>query len=293
MKVRLVFFLFLFLFTAIIVKLFYLQVISPFQTNNSSGGLNIINPERGIIYDRNMLPLVLNQAKYRLYAEPKKIDNKSELIDKISSTLEVEESTIEARIKDEKDWVSVITGLDTNSKKKIEELKLDGIGFEDEYHRYYPEASLSAHLLGFVGKNTDGENIGYFGLEGYYNKDLAGLPGLIKTERDLLGKYIFIGNQQKIEAENGRNLVLTVDKSVQEIAKSKLLAGIEKYKAKEGCIIIADPRNMEILAMVCLPDYDLEKYYEFSEEYFLNNSISNVYEPGSTFKPFIMAAAIE
>lgn len=293
MKVRLVFFLFLFLFTAIIVKLFYLQVISPYQSSNSSGGLNIINPERGIIYDRNMLPLVLNQAKYRLYAEPKKIDNKSELIDKISSTLEVEESTIEARINDEKDWVSVITGLDTDSKKKIEELKLDGIGFEDEYHRYYPEASLSAHLLGFVGKNTDGENIGYFGLEGYYNKDLAGLPGLIKTERDLLGKYIFIGNQQKIEAENGRNLVLTIDKSVQEIAKSKLLEGIEKYKAKDGCIIIADPNNMEILAMVCLPDYDLEKYYEFSDEYFLNNSISNVYEPGSTFKPFIMAAAIE
>ncbi|MEX1052693.1 MAG: hypothetical protein WEC80_02495, partial [Patescibacteria group bacterium] len=249
MKIRIVFFIFLFIFVSIIVKLFYLQVISPYQTNNSANSLNKIMPERGIIYDRNLQPLVLNQAKYRLYAEPKIIESKDEVIEKISDVLDIDESTIAARIDDSKDWVSVITGLDTESKEKLEALKLKGLGFEDEYYRYYPEASLSAHILGFVGKNEGGDNVGYFGLEGYYNKDLSGLPGLIRTEKDLLGKYIFIGNQQKIEAEDGRNLVLTIDKSVQEIAKSKLLDGIERYKASEGCVIIADPNNMEILAM--------------------------------------------
>ncbi len=293
MKIRLVFFLFIFLFIAIIAKLFFLQVISPYQTNKLGGNLNKIIPERGVIYDRNMHPLALNQNKYRLFAEPKKIKDKNLLINTINEISNIDAATIEARIDDSKDWVSITSGLDKSEKEQIEKFKFKGIGFEDEFNRYYPEASLSAHLLGFVGKNKDGDNIGYFGVEGYYNKDLSGLPGIIKTEKDLLGRYIFIGNQKKIDAENGRNLVLTIDKSVQEIAKEKLLDGLDRYKAKDGCVIIANPKNMEILAMVCLPDYDLEKYYDFSEEFFINNAISLVYEPGSTFKPLIMAAALE
>lgn len=293
MKIRLVFFLFIFLFIAIIAKLFFLQVISPYQTNKLGGNLNKIIPERGVIYDRNMLPLALNQNKYRLFAEPKKIKDKETVTNTISEISNIDIATIEARIDDTKDWVSITSGIDKSAKEQIERYKFKGIGFEDEFNRYYPEASLSAHLLGFVGKDKGGDNIGYFGVEGYYNKDLSGLPGIIKTEKDLLGRYIFIGNQKKIDAENGRNLVLTIDKSIQEIAKDKLLDGLDKYKAKDGCVIIANPKNMEILAMVCLPDYDLEKYYDFSEEFFINNAISLVYEPGSTFKPLIMAAALE
>ncbi len=293
MKIRLVFFLFLSLFLAIITKLFFLQVVSPYQTNKTGGNLNKIIPERGIVYDRNMHPLALNQNKYRLFAEPKKIKDKDLLINTLSEISNIDVATIEARIDDSKDWVSITNGLSKDVKEQIEGFKFKGLGFEDEFNRYYPEASLSAHLLGFVGKNKDGDNVGYFGVEGYYNKDLSGLPGINKTDKDLLGRYIFIGNQKKIEAENGRNLVLTIDKSVQEIAKEKLLDGLDRYKAKDGCVIIANPKNMEILAMVCLPDYDLEKYYEFSEDFFINNAISLVYEPGSTFKPLIMAAALE
>ena len=293
MKIRLVFFLFIFLFTAIIIKLFFLQVLTPYQTNKLGGNLNKIIPERGVIYDRNMNPLALNQNKYRLFAEPKKIKDKDLIANTISEFSNIDIATIEARIDDSKDWVSITSGIDKSVKEQIERFKFKGIGFDDEFNRYYSEASLSAHVLGFVGKNKDGENIGYFGVEGYYNKDLSGLPGIIKTEKDLLGRYIFIGNQKKIDAENGRSLVLTIDKSIQEIAKEKLLDGLDRYKAKDGCVIIADPKNMEILAMVCLPDYDLEKYYEFSDEFFINNATSLVYEPGSTFKPLIMAAALE
>ena len=293
MKIRIVFFLFLILFIAIVIKLFFLQVITPYSLNTSNRNLNIIKPERGLIYDRNMLPLVINQNKYKIYAEPKKIKDKNILIKTLSEIFQIDEATLEARIDDSKDWVSITSGISKEDKVKLERYKFKGIGFEDESQRFYPEASLSAHLLGFVGKNKDGNNLGYFGLEGYYNKDLSGLPGIIKTEKDLLGRYIFIGNQKKINAENGRNLVLTIDKSIQEIAKVKLQEGLDKYQAKDGCIIIADPTNMEILAMVCLPDYDLEKYYDFSNETFTNNAISLVYEPGSTFKPLIMAAALE
>jgi cell division protein FtsI/penicillin-binding protein 2 len=170
---------------------------------------------------------------------------------------------------------------------------IKGLGFDEEYQRYYPEASLAAHLVGFVGKDKDGGDVGYFGVEGYYDKDLKGLSGLVKTERDVFGRPILIGTQEKLSSENGRDVLLTVDKPVQEIVKSKLKAGVEKYGAKDGCVIVANPKTMEILALSCLPDFDADKYYNFSQDHFKNPAISNVYEPGSTFKPLIVASAIE
>ena len=96
-----------------------------------------------------------------------------------------------------------------------------------------------------------------------------------------------------VEAENGRDLVLTIDKNIQEISKKRLLEGLEKYQAKKGCVITADPKTMAILSLVCLPDYDLEKYYLFNENFYKNLAIADLYEPGSVFKPLIVAAALE
>ncbi|OGK26396.1 hypothetical protein A3D76_05250 [Candidatus Roizmanbacteria bacterium RIFCSPHIGHO2_02_FULL_37_9b] len=122
---------------------------------------------------------------------------------------------------------------------------------------------------------------------------MFGLPGILKSDRDLLGRPILIGTQQKLDSENGRDLFLTIDKPVQEIIKTRLRKGLEKYKAKEGCILLVNPQTLEVLALSCLPDFDVEHYYNFSEEFFKNPAISNLYEPGSTFKPLILAAALE
>jgi len=119
------------------------------------------------------------------------------------------------------------------------------------------------------------------------------LPGGYKSERDLFGQPIIIGTQERIEPENGRDLYLTIDKSIQAIAKKKLLQGLDQYQAKEGCVLIADPATMEMLASVCLPDFDLDQYYNFTEDFYKNPTISNLYEPGSIFKPLVMAAALE
>jgi cell division protein FtsI/penicillin-binding protein 2 len=292
MKIRLIFFIFVLSILAVILKLFYIQILSPSISLNKDLGFTKLIPERGLIYDRNKLPLVLNQTKYKLYAEPKKMKEKEEIVEKIDKVLKIGSATLEAKIDDSKIWVSVTSGIPKEDKKKIENMKLKGIGFEDEPFRFYPEASLAAHLLGFVGKNSQGDNVGYFGIEGYYDKDLSGLSGFIRTEKDLLGRYIFIGNQEKVESENGRNLILTIDKAVQGIIKQKLKDGLERYKAEKGCVIVADPNSMEILGLSCLPDFDLEKYYKFSESFFVNDAISSVYEPGSIFKPLIVAAAL-
>ncbi len=291
-KARLLLFAFLLAYSAILLRLLYIQVLNPIESGDYLR-TSRIQPERGRIFDRNLQPIATNQTKYRLFVEPKKIKDAEVLKVRLSKALGVEEASIAARLDLTKDWVSLYTGLPQDKKDKIDALKLAGIGFETEPGRYYPEGSSSAHVLGFVGKDQEGENIGYFGIEGFYDRDLAGLPGLIRSDLDLVGRPIFLGTQEKIEPENGRDLVLALDKSVQEIIKRKLVAGVEKYGAKEGCIIVAQPYTLEILGLACVPDFDPELYYDYDGSFYKNQAISSLYEPGSTFKPLIMAAGIE
>lgn len=293
MKIKLLFILFLCFYLVIIGRLFFIQILFPFKPDKDLYLKTAkLTPERGKIYDVNKNPLVLNQNSYLLYLEPKKITDKFKLTHLLSESLGIKEASLEAKIDQTKDYQVISSGLTDDKKNEIEKIKLPGIGFEYQMRRLYPEASLSAHLIGFVGKDNNNEDVGYFGLEGYYDKDLKGMPGFLESERDIIGRPIYIGIQNRVKAENGRDLILTIDKTVQEIVKRKLLTGIEKYRAKQGCIIVANPYTMAIIAMNCLPDYDEEKYYQFSENYFKNSAISSAYEPGSIFKPLIMAAAI-
>jgi cell division protein FtsI (penicillin-binding protein 3) len=291
-RIRFFLILFLFLFLIIFLRLFQLQIL-----NHSSSKIfdylaeRKILPERGRIFDRLSNPLVLNNNSYLFYFEPKKINDPPQTIKKISTILEINEASLSSKFNKEKDWVAV-TMVTKEKKEEIEKLKISGLGFDYVLKREYPEASLAAHLLGFVGKNYQGEDIGYFGIEGYYNKDLSGLPGFIQSEKDLLGRPILIGKQEMVEPENGRDLILTIDKNIQGMIKEKLKKGMERYQAESGCVIAADPFSMAILALVCLPDYDPKNYFLFSEEYFKNPAISDLYEPGSVFKPLIMAAAL-
>jgi len=293
MRLKLIFIAFLVVFLLIIGKLFYLQILNPYTAQDELYlKTRKILPQRGKIYDRLGQPLAVNITNYLLYFEPKKVTDKYVFTKKVEDILQIEEATISAKLDSNKDWIAVKT-VDKDTKTKLEATQLAGIGFENKNNRYYPEASLSAHLLGIVGKTDLGDDVGYFGVEGFYDKDLAGLPGLLKSDRDLLDKPILIGTQEKIDPEDGRDLYLTIDKSVQKIVKNKLLQALETYKFKEGCVIVANPYTMEILALSCLPDFDLDKYYEFSDSYFKNQAISDLYEPGSIFKPLIVAAGIE
>jgi len=291
-RIKITYFLFLCLFLLIIVKLFYLQFLNQKSSTDYYLKTNKISAERGRIFDINGLPLAVNKTNFLLFVEPKKIKDKDYLIEKIDNVLEMDQASLSALIDMKKNWAA-ITVIDEQTKNKIKNFNLAGLGFEERTQRYYPEASLAAHLLGFVGKDINGEDVGYVGAEGFYNKELAGMPGVIKTERDLLNRPILIGTQEKVDSEDGRDLYLTIDKTVQEITKTELNNGMERYRAAKGCAIVADPQSMKILALSCLPDFDVEKYYEFSEEHFKNTAISDLFEPGSIFKPLIMAAALE
>lgn len=291
-KLRLLFFGFLAVFCIVILRLFFIQVLHP-DLQHDYLSTRKLQPERGKIYDRNGEPIVMNQILYHLFFEPQLIKEKEKTTLSIANILKVDEASISSRIDTTKTWTSVFGNITKQDRDSILKLNLPGMGFDEQWSRYYPDASIAAHLAGFVGKNDDGIDVGRSGVEGFYDKDLGGLPGLIRSDLDLQGRPIFLGTQERIDPENGRDLYLTIDKSVQMLVKEKLAAGLEKYEAKEGCAIIANPNTMEILALSCLPDYDPTTYYKFSNGVFRNAAISDAYEPGSTFKPLVMAAGIE
>jgi len=290
---RLLLYFFILCLAVIVGRLFLIQILFANTYSADYTTTEKISAERGKVLDRNHDPIAINQTKYLLYARPQEIKNKDEVVEKIDENLHIGEATISARINETKQWTAVASNVEKEIKEKFESMSISGIGFEPQRERFYPEASLAAHLIGFVGKDEKGEQVGYFGVEGYYDRDLAGLSGVLKSERDLFNRPIFSGDQEKVAAQDGRTIVLTIDKSVQLIIKKNLEDAVEQYKAKSGCVIAVKPKTMEVLGLSCLPDFDPTNYYDFSEDVFVNWTISSGYEPGSTFKPLVMAAAIE
>jgi len=190
-------------------------------------------------------------------------------------------------------WIPLKNRVDRALREKIEALEIAGLDFQEEEVRDYPEASSAAHLLGFVGKDDEGADKGYFGLEGYYDLSLGGKHGFKSGEANALGIPIIFGENKESTAIRGASLVTYVDKTIQLIAERQLARGIEKYGALSGNIIVVRPRDGAILAMASLPSYDPDNYFEYGDEFFRNPVISDGFEPGSIFKPIIMAAGID
>ncbi len=189
-------------------------------------------------------------------------------------------------------WVSLGWKVDSETKRKLDALKVVGLGFDQTTGRFYPEGSSSAQLLGFVGSNVYGSETGYFGLEGFYDGELRGKKGIITEEKDALGLPILIGEFNSKDPKTGKTLVLNIDRTIQYIVESKLKAAVEKYKAKGGSAVVMDPKTGNILAMASFPSYDPIKPTKFSNEVFRNPITADGYEPGSTFKVLVMSAGI-
>ena len=157
----------------------------------------------------------------------------------------------------------------------------------------YPEASISAHLSGFVGQNNDGLATGYFGLEGFYDRSLSGKPGKLIQEVDALNRPITIVGQNRIPPQNGNELPTSVNRAIQYIAWQKLKDGIEKYGASSGTVTIMDPVSGQILAMVSFPSYDPRDFSSYDPSLYKNPIVADAFEPGSIFKTVVMAAALD
>lgn len=190
-------------------------------------------------------------------------------------------------------WIPIARKLTQEERWQLEALNINNLFFEEEQVRLYPEASMSAHLLGFVGSNEQGKDTGLYGLEGYYQTELSGRPGIIKQEKDAFNQPILFGQFQKQNQKDGRRLQLYLDKSLQFLVEKKLDNALEKYQAKAGSVTVMDPYSGAILAMASRPSYDPSEFTRYSPELYLNPVIADAFEPGSIFKVFVMAAALE
>ncbi len=248
---------------------------------------------------------VLRNTVWQITANPKQIKGAPDitaqklspfLVDNPASTASVSAETqkiYNLLSKTDVSWVSIASKVGDSVKKNIQALGLPGINFTEDEGRFYPEASSAAQLLGFVGKDEGGNNIGYFGLEGYYNLPLSGKPGFVAQEKDAKGTPILLGGTKEVSAINGIDITTSVDKRIQLLIEKNLADGISKYGARGGSITIMDPTTGAILGMAGFPSFDPAKYQEYGNEVFRNPVISNSFEPGSIFKVLVMAAGLD
>ncbi|MBI2415002.1 penicillin-binding protein 2 [candidate division WWE3 bacterium] len=198
-------------------------------------------------------------------------------------------------------WVASEHYLTEEQKTLIQSKNFAGVGFELEPRRYYPENTLASHVLGFVAKNENGEEQGYFGIEGNLNGDLRGKPGRILEQKDATGSTILVGGYTKVDPIDGRNVVLSINRAIQFLVEKKLQEGVKRYKALSGSVIVMDPSTGDVLAMANFPTYNPAKFndedtLESTTEYKVerrNLALSETYEPGSVVKPVTISAGID
>src|SRR5260221_893639 len=292
-----VFAFFLFSFLAIWVKLGYYQIAKAEELSamgQAQYALHLeIPPHRGEIQTSDTFPIVTNKISYLVYANPKEIKDTGKAATELSPLINSDIASISAQLSLDRVWVPLQANIDTSVKEQIDTLHIPGVGFQETSTRYYPEASLAAQLVGFVGKDSLGADKGYFGLEGYYDRQLRGRIGQTTIIHDAFGKPVLAKLTENSGQQDGRTLILTIDRSMQFLLEKKLTDGIQTYGARSGMAAIMDPESGGILAMASFPSFDPKEYWKFDQTSYKNPFITDTYEPGSTFKPLVMSAAFD
>ncbi len=285
-------------FLSIIFRLFYWQILRGDHLRSQATSQYyqefLLPSKRGNILANDNKPLAMNQIARLIYAEPKKVKDPDKIAGMVASILSLDKQEIRTKLSDQsRVWTSLAHRVEFSKSELLKEFLSLGLGFEDEPMRFYPEASMAAHLLGFVGYDDQGRDKGYFGLEGYYDRELTGKSGKLQVEKDAKGSTILIANSMRLEPEDGRTLVLWLDKTIQRAVEERLSEAIAKYGAKEGSVVVLDPKTGGIIAMAHVPSYDPSQYSMYTKDLYKNPIVNSSYEPGSTFKTLIMAAALE
>lgn len=293
---RLLFLGFLGFFALIVARLFWWQIVLGDELKSKAESQYFetltLPAQRGEIFTSDGFPLVANETAYQVYAEIKKITDPL-FASKLAGIFDVPQASISAKLLPDLYWVALAHKVPQDKVDELKKLNLDGLGWSPEPRRFYPEASSAAALLGFVGSDINGQDKGYFGLEGFYDLELKGRAGSLRQEKDVRGAPILLGGQSEEQASDGRSLGLYLDRSVQFIVENKLRDAVKRYGAKQGSAVVMDPATGGILSMASFPSYDPENFNQFSEDLYKNPVVSDSYEPGSTFKVLTLAAAMD
>ena len=288
-------------FSAIVVRLFQLQIIDNEKYLALADAEQMkrfeIPAQRGLIYamdGKTPTKLVMNESIYTVFADPQMIkdDEKSEIISKIkevagSNVRDGFESLLD---KKESRYQILATKISRKQAEMIKESDFTGIGFQETSQRVYPEGQLASQVLGFV--NSEG---GQYGIEGALNDELSGKDGQLKTVTDVSGVPLTIGSRDiDTPAEDGKNVVLSIDRNIQAQAEKILKNKLESSGAKDGSVIVMDPQTGKVMAMANYPTYNPAEFSTVTNaSVFTNGTTTSAYENGSVIKSLTMAIGID
>jgi cell division protein FtsI (penicillin-binding protein 3) len=262
-------------------------------TRQQTGGFDVA-PRRGLLYDRNLKELAMTVQVDSIFAVPSELgENREEAARILSQIVHADpqenftsEKQMLARFNGSQHFAWVARRVDPEIAKRVRELNLHGVYFQNEFKRFYPNGQLGAQVLGYVGA----DDAGLSGLEAKFDDDLHGTPGHMFTSLD--AKRHVLGSVVS-EPMPGENLVLSIDANIQYMAERALDTQMAKVKAAHGTVVVQDPHTGQILALAVSPRFNPNDSKHMDPAALQNLAVSDVYEPGSTFKLVTYAAAID
>ncbi len=248
-----------------------------------------VSAHRGMITDRNGEPLAVSTPVESVWASPADVEINNQQAKQLAQVLGMRVDDIKSRLSDgSRDFVYLKRQLPPDQSEKVVELNLPGISLQREYRRYYPSAEESAQTLGFTGQDDNGQE----GLELALQEQLAGKPGSQRVIKDRRGHIV--EDAGSLHAPKpGSDIALSLDGKVQHLAYRELKAAVEQHHAKAGAIVVLDSRSGEVLALANYPGYNPNNRGNASSKAMRNRAVADLFEPGSTMKPFTVATAIE
>ena len=295
---------------SLMARLGYLMIVQSDYYNELSEELHTrerkIKAARGTIYDANGMVIATNKTVCTISVIYNQVKEPEKVIQMLCEELELEEETVRKKVEKYTAREIIKTNVDKSIGDKIREYNLDGVKVDEDYKRYYPYNTLASKVLGFTGS----DNQGIIGLEVYYEEYLKGIDGRILTLTDAAGIEVDDAAEDRIEPIAGNDLYLSLDVNIQKYAEQVAKQVMEEKNAKQVSILLMNPQNGEILAMVNVPEFNLNEPFVLTnvetteglsneeKQNLLNqmwrNSITNdTYEPGSIFKVITGAAALE
>jgi cell division protein FtsI (penicillin-binding protein 3) len=248
-----------------------------------------IAAHRGAITDRNGEPLAMSTPVDSIWVNPGELNDNIDQLPKLARALKEDQQTLARRITSnlDREFLYLVRHMPPEQAARIKALGIPGVYLMREYRRYYPAGEVSGHVVGFTTVDDKGQE----GLELGYDQLLNGEDGSKRVIQDSYGRYV--ENVESIRAPRpGRDLVTSIDLRIQYLAYRELKAAMQEYRARAGSVIVIDVETGEVLAMVNQPSYNPNDREQLKPELYRNRAATDIFEPGSSIKPFIMAAAL-
>ncbi|HZE79254.1 MAG TPA: penicillin-binding protein [Candidatus Polarisedimenticolia bacterium] len=280
----------LFWFLVICGRLVWLQVINYGDYTQRAAKQQQrsieVSPVRGNIYDRRGNELAMTVSVDSVFAVPSEVPDIHSAAQVMARVLKADASEIEARMRASHAFAWIARKIDNATSARVRALNLKGIYFQKESKRFYPKGELAAQVLGYVGLDDDGLG----GVEREFQSKLTGKPGKMLITMD--NKRRWLGRVEK-QPDPGENVVLTIDEKIQYIVERELARAIDDTHAEAGTVIVENPHTGEVLALANWPTFNPNVFNKVNPQALKNRSVSDIYEPGSTFKLVTLAAALE